>query len=147
MGIPQHEPPHSVRVGRREQEEHRRSIATRPENRPFDPSGVEHCSHIIHLHVEGRNATRSVGQPRPALVEENDTRKRDQRLGEAAPVPTLPPQLEVLEEVRREEDVDRPVADHLVGDVRAAAPGVVGLGNHAAASVLCRERGDKEPRQ
>ena len=55
----------------------------------------------------------------------------------------LPRDVEVGDEAVDEEQVERAVAEHLVGDAEAAAPGVPGLGPHGRS--LVRARKDLSP--
>ena len=70
----------------------------------------------------------AVGQPGAALVEEDQARERGEPLEEARAARLLPVQLEVGDEPGHEDQVDRAVADDLVGDVDVAALRVAGLG-------------------
>ena len=58
----------------------------------------------------------------PWVLTTRQTRRSD-------PVRLLPRELDVRDEARHEDEVDRPLAEDLVGDVDGAAPGVARLRN------------------
>jgi hypothetical protein len=128
MRIPEHETERPLREGRGEEQDHWRRVSTRPEDGALRTGGVEDGPHVVHLDVERRHAAGPVGQPRATLVEEDHAREFGERAGEAGAMPVLPPKLQVVEEVRQEQQVDRPVPDDLVGDVRVPVARIAGLG-------------------
>ena len=72
----------------------------------------------------GRQTARSVREPRAALVEADHPRDLGEPTRRRSTMAALPPELDVLETAGRPEQVDRPFADDLVGDVGVAAPRV-----------------------
>jgi hypothetical protein len=128
MRIPEHEAERPLREGRSEEQDHRRGVSARPEHGALRAGGVEDGPHVVHLNVERRDAAGPVGQPRPTLVEQDHARELGERASETGAMTVLSPELQVLEEVRQEQQVDRPTPDNLVGDVRAAATCITDLG-------------------
>src|SRR5205823_11406522 len=77
-----------------------------------------------------------IGQARAALVEDDQTREGGEPLEEARQRRLLPRQLDVRHPARDEDEIQRPFADDLVGDVDVAAAGEAGLRSHEASLLL-----------
>jgi hypothetical protein len=99
-----------------------------------EPVAVEHGAHVVHALLERRQlAAHAVGEARPSLVEQDQPREGREALVEAGERAHLPGEVEVREAAGAEEQVGRPVADHLVRDVDVAGLRVPRPRLHAAA--------------
>ena len=119
-----------VRSRIRGREERRTSVrprSTRTARRA--PSRRRPCTartSSIRCSSVGRPPT-AIGEPGPALVEEDQPREGREPAEEARVARLLPRQLEVGDPARDKDEVERAVADDLIGDVDVAAPGVARL--------------------
>ncbi len=112
----------------REQGRHRAALELRVHGRALRAGGVQHRDHVVHLLLERRRLGDRIGQPRSATVEHDQPRERR----EAVEVPRHPRLIPVVLDLRdpggHVHDVDRAVADDLVGDVEIAAARVSRVG-------------------
>ena len=94
--------------------------------------GVHHRADVVHpLFVRRQlRVGHAIGEARAALVENDQTREGGQPLEEARPRRLLPRQLDVRHPAGDEDQIQRPFADDLVGDVDVAALRVSRLGCH-----------------
>ena len=139
--------PRSPRVRRRENERRRPLRERRGEERadraalgtaeqrcPLRAGGVHHGEDVVHHLLVGADLEDPVGEPRAAPVEDDQARERrdpvEERLVRRPPLVLL----EVRHVARREDEIDRPVAEHLVRDVELAALRVSRLALHAGQS-------------
>ena len=92
--------------------------------------GVEHGDEIVGGLLEERCAggPSRIGEAGAAPIEEDHATERRQSLDEARQRPEVPHGLDVAEPPGNEHDVDRPVANDLVGHVLVADACVSGLG-------------------
>ena len=112
-----------LRVGRREDHRHRPAFGDAQQHGALRAGGVQHRPRIVHAVVERADA-RSLGEAHPPLVEQDQPRERRELLAEAAVGRVLPELLEMGEGAPEPDDVRRPLAEHLVGDLDPAAVGV-----------------------
>jgi hypothetical protein len=115
----------SFRIGSCEQRGERAPVAEATNNCTIRARGVHDRSDVVHAYLE-RGPGNTVRHPGSALVEKEQAANRcepgeEPRLGRV-----LPNELYVMGQTRDEDQVERPFADHLVGDVDVAASGVVG---------------------
>src|SRR5262249_35393432 len=85
---------------------------------------------VIDALLQGRDGRRPVGQPRSTPVEANEPAERAHPLEQPHPVGTLPGEVEMQNRSGRPEEVQRTIADDLVGDVDVAALRVLDRGWH-----------------
>ena len=85
--------------------------------------GVHHRAHIVHARFETGQVVRvdTVGKTRAALVEQDQPRERRKPLQEPAVAFVFPVQVEIGNEARHEDEIERSLAYHLVGDPHVAA--------------------------
>ena len=81
-----------------------------------EPDGVHHRAHVVHPLLERPDA-HSIRETHPALVEQEETRERAEPLAEAPVVGVLPEHFQVRDRAGNEDEIRRPVAHDLVGDV------------------------------
>jgi len=65
----------------------------------------------------------------PALIDDDQTRERRHPPQVVSVERVSPAPLEVLDELRQDHQIDRAIADDLIGDRRVGAPGVPDLGD------------------
>ena len=123
---PQDQPGTAVGVGCREQERHRPTLREAQGDGAFRPHIVEHRADVVHPDFERRRCVHrdGIGQPGPALVEQDQATRRCQAAQEHGQVRLFPVEFDVREEPRHEHEIHRPLARGLVGDVDRAAAGV-----------------------
>ena len=125
----EHQGARPIGVGRREQDAHRPALGDPEERRPLGARSVHDRSHVVRPLLERLHPRDRVGQPGAALVEEDQARERAEPVEEANDRGHLPLELEVGGEAKHEHQVDRPVADHLIGDRAVTGLGVVRWGS------------------
>ena len=91
--------------------------------------GFRHCADVVHALFERRIADVPVGRARTALVEHDDTRERGEPFHPVAEPDLAPVEVDVRNETRHDHEIDRAIAEDLVGDVDVAAEGVSGFGD------------------
>ena len=116
---------HALRVGGREQDAHRPALGDPEQRRALGSGGVHDRPHVVDPLLESRRLRDRVGQPGAALVEDDQARERGEPLEEVGERGHVPEELEVGGEAEHQDEVDRPVADDLVGDRGVAGPGVL----------------------
>ena len=126
-GAVEHQRRDALGVGGREQDAHRAALGDPEERRPLGSGGVHDSPDVVAPLLEGGRLDDRVGQPAAALVEDDQARERAEPLEEASHRRRLPLELEVGGEAEDENQVDRPVADDLVGDRGVAGLRVLGL--------------------
>ena len=97
------------------------SVAT-DHGRPLGADGVEHGDEIVGRLLEERfsGGPSRIGETGAPPIEDEHATERRQSLHEAGQRPEIPHRLDVAEPPGKEHDVDRPVADDLVGHVLVA---------------------------
>ena len=108
-----------LRVGRGEQDAHRRAFRVAEQHGLRRPGGAHHGAHVSHALLERQVAYRAVRQAGVALVEQDQPAERRQALEEPGRVRALPQQVEVTHQAGDEQDVPVALAENLVGDVHA----------------------------
>ena len=128
-------------IGRREEAAHRAALGDAAERGALGADGVHDGAHVVHPLFERRQTVdgHAVGETRAALVEEDEAREGGEAAQEAREARLAPEVLEVRDPAHDEDEVERPVADDLIGDVDLAAARVHRLGRPP--SVLGVERG------
>ena len=70
------------------------------------------------------------GPPRPPALEEDETRARREALKPEREVRQFPGKFDVREPAWHVSDIERPLTQHLIGDVDITAPDILRLGLH-----------------
>jgi hypothetical protein len=116
----------SIGVGRGEQRRHRSPFRETDQDRPLGTDGVQHGTDVIHPRLQvgqmlGGDPIREAGA---ALVEEDESTHRRESPVERGQLRVLPARLERADPAVDEHEVERAVADDLVGDPDVGASGV-----------------------
>ena len=111
--------PLGVRGG--EEDAHRPALREAEQRRPLAAGGVHHRPNVVHARLEVGQSARPVGQPVPRLSKRIRRENDASRSRKCAMRRVLPVELEVGDEPGHEHEVERALADHLVGDVDVAA--------------------------
>ena len=92
-------------------------------DRPLRADGVQHCTNVVHARLQVGQALGGdpVGEAGAALVEEDQSPHRREPPVERRELRVFPAGLERADPAVDEHEVDRPVADDLVGDPDVAA--------------------------
>ena len=114
----------ALRVGRGEHDAHRAAFGHAEQRCPFRADGVHHDPHILHAFLERRRPDHSLGQTGPPLVETNESREGRESAEEAGHPWLLPLELEVADQSWNPNEVEGPVAQHLIGNREITAPRV-----------------------
>ena len=91
---------------------------------------VHHRAHVVHPRLEVRDPGDAIRRAGAALVEDDQPAERRRSARRTRRAPVLPEQLDVRDAPGHVDEVERPVADDLVGDADVAAPRVARLGLH-----------------
>ena len=131
-------------VGRGEERRHRAALGDAEHDCPLGADRVHHGAHVVHARLQvGQAIGRDpVGEARAALVEEDEPPHRSEPPVEAGELRVLPAGLEGADPAVHEHEVERPLADDLVGDPDVAAARVARYRRHRAS----RRPGDARPR-
>ena len=95
------------------------SPAVADQHRSLGPGTVQDRAQIVCSHVEVGRPEHAIGESGASLVEQDDPGERRQALEEPNAPRGLELDLEVPRHPQRVDEIDRPVASHLVGDVHA----------------------------
>src|SRR5581483_10940442 len=110
---------------------HRAAFVRRQQNGVRGARAVEDRVQVLHPRLEGAELPAVIGETRPALVEENQSKRLGKLLVEGAPVPRLPAVDEVRHEIRDIREVGLTVAHELVGDCDATVARVPDVCRHS----------------
>ena len=119
-----------------EQQAQRPALRDPEDRRAVGPDGVHDGADVVHPLVHRRWPGHRVRHPGAALVEHDQPRERRQPAQEASQARFLPGHLDVRDEARHQDEIDRTVAEHLVGDADRPALRIARLGrcHHAPPS-------------
>ena len=94
--------------------------------------GIEDGRDVRHEFFERRQrrGRDRIGEPGAALVEHDQAAERRQSLAEVRERRHVPLGVHVAEPLVEQQDVGRPLAEHLVREVKLAQSGISGLGKH-----------------
>ncbi len=128
-----HERPGPLGVGGREQRAHRPALGVAQDGGALHADVVHDGAHVVHAGLERREVVGldPVGEPDPPLVEEDQARERREPLVETLDRLDLRGGVEALHPAVDEDDVERPLAHDLVGDVDVTVLRVARLPGHA----------------
>jgi hypothetical protein len=133
-------------VGRGEERRHRSSFGETQQDRPLRADRVQHRTNVVHTRFQVGQTLRgnSIGEAGAALVEEDESTHRREPPVKGRKLRVFPTGLERADPAMDENEVDRPVADDLVGDpdVAAARVGDLAHGSRADDSGCWRGRGN-----
>jgi hypothetical protein len=126
----ENEPGRPLRVGRGEERAHRAPLGLPEQDGTLGGGCVEDRPDVVEQLLERSEREDPVREPCAPPVEDDDAGERPEPVDEVGvPGPPLV-LLEVREVAGREQEIDRSVARHLVGDVELAAPRPFRLGLH-----------------
>lgn len=131
----------AVRIRRGEENAHRCPFGEPEEGRTLRAGRIHHGTNVVHARLEARRAADRIGHPGAPLVEADQPRERPEIVQELGEARQLPLQLHVRDEARYEDEVHRPFARDLVGDVHVAAQRVLRLSFHRYGWQIVRSRG------
>jgi hypothetical protein len=124
VGTVQQQRAGALRIRGGEQDGHRPALGGTEQCRLIGARGVHHRSHIVHPRFQVRHVAYAIGQAGASLVEHDEAREGSKAVEEVRQSRVFPLDLKIGNETLHEDDVDRAVADDLVGDMDAAASGV-----------------------
>jgi hypothetical protein len=116
---------------RGEENRHRTALRVADERRRLAADRVHDRADVIHPRLEVRQPDRAIGQSGAALVEADQAGERAEPVQHVRRGRVRPVVVEVRHEAGNEDEVERPVAGHLVGDVHVAALRVLDRRAHA----------------
>ena len=135
---------HAFRVGSREQEAHRAALGEPEQGCSLRADVVHDGANVVHALFERRGAGYPIGQALPSLVERHDAGEGRKTAQERRVTWHLMRKFNVRNDARDHDDIDRPVAHHLIGDIDVAAECVPGDGQyeiaHGRSFLLCRNQ-------
>ena len=102
-----------------------RTALTHTEKDGFSKAdGVQDCLDLGRSIIQRANLRDRVRQPDPGLIEHDDATEGGELLEEGLEFGLGPPQLDVADERPGDDELDRPVAEHLIRQAQIAARGV-----------------------
>ena len=112
-------------VGGGEQRAHRAALRDAEERRALRADGVQHRPDVVHPLLEGGQLLigNPIGKARASLVEQDQTGEGCEPREEPRVGRFLPVQSDVRDPAGHVDEIERTVPDHLIGDMRIAAPG------------------------
>ena len=121
----EHELAAPLRVGRGQQHPDEAADLDREDRRPPGSRRVEDRDHVgdLRLEVGQRLGRNRIGQAGPAPIEVDEPGEPAQLAQEARVLGDLPDELDVVDPVVDEQQIDRAVANDLVGEVDVPVPG------------------------
>jgi len=131
----EHEGSCSLGMGGGEQERNGPGLRESEERSRTGACGVQDALEVVHLLFHGRVSLGSIGESRPSWIDHDQAGEPGQTTHESREARLLPIVVEVREQPRDEDEVDRSAADHLVGDVDIATLRVMNLGGVHGPSV------------
>ena len=108
-------------VGGGEQNAHRATLGESKEHRPLRADIVHDRADVVHPFLERSDAVGSIGEALASLVERDDAGERRKTAQKARVSNHFMHELDMRNEARNHDDVDRPVPHHLISDVDVAA--------------------------
>jgi hypothetical protein len=108
----------------REQHGGRAALARTEKDGLFEADGVHDGLDLGCSIIQRANLRDRVRKPDPGLVEQDDATERGELLEEGLEFGHGPEQLDMADERPREDELDRPVAEHLISQAEIAALGV-----------------------
>jgi hypothetical protein len=89
---------------------HTQPASVGEDHRPLRARGVEHHAEVVHQHLDRREVLRRepIGEPGAPAVGEDQARERREATQEPGAGRMLPGDLEVVDEPREEDEIDRP---------------------------------------
>ena len=114
-------------------EEHAHGAAFRNAEKCRAPAvdGVHDGAHIVHPLLQRGEVADPVGETGATLVEKDETAESAQAGDEVNEIGFIPIMIEVGDEAWHEDKIERPFADHLIGDPKITALGIMGLHHRA----------------
>jgi hypothetical protein len=112
---------HPVRVRRSEQQTERTPLGDAEQHRSLGFGGVEHGAQVRHTLLERRYRRHGIGQPGAGLVVHDHPRERRKALVEARDLGVAPLYVDVRDEARDDDEVDRAITEDLVGNLQSSA--------------------------
>ena len=122
----------AVGMRRREDKPHQRAAEGRDEGCSIASGGVHHRADVVDPCLERRQRLHRhrIGHADAALVEQDESPDRRQASPELREWGHIPLGFLMARPLVRQDEIDRPLAEDLVGDVQAVDAGVVRLGVH-----------------
>ena len=128
-----------LRVGRSKEQARRHADAGAEDRRTRRTGCIHHRTHVVHPRLEAGSAAHAIRHPYAALVEDDQPGERRKVLGNATLVRRhLGHELDVRDEARVVDDIERAVAVDAIRDRDVAAASVAGfrLHQHSVARAL-----------
>ena len=116
-----------IRIGGGEEAAHRSALGVPEQRSSVRSDRVHHRADIVHAGFEIGETPGPIRQAGAALVEADQPRERREPLQEMRRARLFPVILEVRHPARHEDKIERPITDHLVGDIDVATLRVVGF--------------------
>src|SRR6266568_4310206 len=133
IGSVEHERAYALRIRRREQDRERSALRIAEQGRTVTAGGI-HGTHIVHPGLQVRQPDSAIRETGATLVEANQPRKGPESLEQPCRRRVLPVIIEMRYESGNEDEVERPLARDLIGDVDVAALRVPDRRFHSADS-------------
>src|SRR5215831_4896969 len=110
----------ALRMGCGEKDAHRTSLREAQQSRAFRSNRIQHCADVVHPLLKRWNSANPVREASTSLVKADQPAKGGQALKKAYWPRILQLELQMGNETRHQNEIERPVPHHLVGDVDVA---------------------------
>ena len=132
VGAVEHKRARALGIGRREQDGHRSAFRDTEQDGALAADGIHHRAHVGHAGLQRGQTVDvdAVAQAGAALVEHDQPRECAKACHQMAEARVFPLDLEIGNVAGNENQIDRTLADHLIGDAHIAVAGVSRLGKH-----------------
>ena len=128
-GIEQRQRRRALRIRGSEQDRGARAFVARPQDGAFGADRIHDRADVIHPRLQRGRFADAVGQSGAPLVQHQHARELGHVDHVAVEERLVPRREDIADHAAEPHDIDRPVADDLVGDRDVAAPGVLHVGN------------------
>lgn len=119
-----------LRIGGREQHAHIAAFGGAHQNGPARTCSIQDSLHVPHSFFQRRKPDIAVGQTRAALVEQDQPRKRAQPLEHMCERREYPSIVQIGYPARHIDDIERAIADRLIGDAQSVTSCVACARSH-----------------
>ena len=120
----------SLGMGCSKQRPERSAFGHAHDGSPFDARCIHHRPGVVHPLVQIGQLAETVGQASASLVKHDNPRPRRQMIEPGCLIRGIPHVFDVRNEARDDDEVLRPVAEHLIGNVDVATFGVTNFRVH-----------------
>jgi hypothetical protein len=114
--------------GRGIEQRHRPALGYPEQRRAFAPDLVQDCLNVVHALLKGEDLRASIRHAGAPLIEQDDAAERAEAPEKCTVVGRLPDRVNVRNKAGNEQQVERTLAENLIGDMNVVTLDVAGGG-------------------